>query len=103
MYIFIIQYTDSVFENRMLRRIFGPKREVVTERWRKLYNEEVHNLQYSLPHIIRVIKSRRMRLAEQVARMGVMRSECTILVGKPEAKRLLEKPRVRWENNIPLT
>jgi hypothetical protein len=58
-----------VFENRMLRRIFGPKRDEVTEEWRKLDNEELHDL-YSLPSIIRIMKSRRMRWAGNVARMG---------------------------------
>jgi hypothetical protein len=82
-----------VFENRMLRRMFGPKRDGVTD-WRKLNNEELHNL-YSSPSIIRVIKSRRMRWAWHVAQMGEKRNACMILVGKPEEKRPLGKPRCR--------
>jgi hypothetical protein len=70
----------------VLRRIFGPKRDEVTGDRRKLHNEELHNL-YSSPNIIRMIKSRRMRWAGQVARMGETRNVCRILVGKPEGKR----------------
>jgi hypothetical protein len=77
-----------VFENRDLRRIFGPKRDDVTGDWRKLHNEELHNL-YSSPNIIRMIKSRRMRWAGHVARMGEMRNAYRILVGK----RPLGRPR----------
>jgi hypothetical protein len=69
-----------VFENRVLRRIFGPKRDDVTGDWRKLHNEELHNL-YSSPNIIRMIKSRRMRWAGHLARMGVTRNAYRILVG----------------------
>jgi hypothetical protein len=72
-----------VFENRMLRRIFGPRSDEVTGDWRKLHNEELHNL-YSSPNIIRMIKSRRMRWAGHVARMGETRNAYRILVGKPE-------------------
>jgi hypothetical protein len=72
-----------VFENRVLRRIFGPKRDGVMGGWRKLYNEELHNL-YSSPIIIRIIKSRRMRWAGHVARMGKKRNVYGLLVGKPE-------------------
>jgi hypothetical protein len=86
------------FENRVLRRIFGPKREEDGS-WRKLHNDELHSL-YSSPNIIRVIKSRRMRWAGHVARMGEGRSVYRILVGKPEGKRPLGRPRCRWENNI---
>jgi hypothetical protein len=75
-----------VFENRVLRRIFGPKRDVVTGGWRKLHNEELHNL-YRSPSIIRIIKSRRMRWAGQVARMGEKRNVYRLLVRKPEGKR----------------
>jgi hypothetical protein len=72
-----------VFENRLLRRIFGPKRDDVTGDWRKLHNEELHNL-YSSPNIIRTIKSKRMRWAGHVARMGERRNAYRILVGRPD-------------------
>jgi hypothetical protein len=88
-----------VFENRVLRRIFGPKRDGVRRRWRKLHNEELHNL-YSSPSIIRIIKSRRMRWAGHVARMGEKRNVYRLLVGKPEGKRPLGRPRCRWIDNI---
>jgi hypothetical protein len=81
-----------VFENRVLRRIFGPKRDDVTGDWRKLHNEELHNL-YSSPNIIRMMKSRRMRWAGHVSRMGEKRNAYRMLVGKPEGKRLLGSPR----------
>jgi hypothetical protein len=84
-----------VFENRVLRRIYGPKRDEVTGYWRKLHNEELHNL-YSSPNIIRMIESRRMRWAGRVARMGETRNAYRILVGKPEEKRPLGRPRCRW-------
>jgi hypothetical protein len=74
-----------VFENRVLRRIFGPKGDEVTRGWRKLHNEELHNL-YSSPNIIRMIKSRRMRWIGHVVRMGEKRNAYRILVGKPEGK-----------------
>jgi hypothetical protein len=88
-----------VFENRVLRRIFGPKRDEVTGGWRKLHNEELHNL-YASPSIIRMIKSRKMRWAGHVARIGETRNACTILLGKPEGKRPQRRPRRRWVNNI---
>ena len=72
-----------VFENRVLRRIFGPKRDEVTGEWRTLHNEELNDL-YSLPYIVRVVKSRRMRWADHVARMGEGRCVHRVLVGKPE-------------------
>jgi hypothetical protein len=88
-----------VFENRVLRRIFGPKRDEVTGDWRKLHNEELHNF-YSAPNLIRMYKSRRMRWAGHVARMGETRNACRILVGKPEAKTPLGRPRCRWVDSI---
>jgi hypothetical protein len=88
-----------VFENRVLRRIFGPKRDEVTGCWRKLHNEELHGL-YSSPSIVKVIKARRMRWAGHVARMGEVRGAYDILVGRPEGRRPLGIPRRRWEDNI---
>jgi hypothetical protein len=82
----------GVFENRVLRRIFGPKRDEVTGEWRKLHNEELQDL-YSSPSIIRIIKSRRMRWAGHVARMGQKRNAYRLLVGKPEGRRPLGRPR----------
>jgi hypothetical protein len=79
-----------VFENGVLRRIFGPKRDEVTGEWRKLHNGELHNL-YSSPDIIRQIKLRRMRWAGHVARMGEGRDVYSVLVGKPEGKRQFER------------
>jgi hypothetical protein len=87
-----------VFENRVLR-VFGPKRNEVTGEWRKLHNEELNDL-YSLPNIVRVLKSRRMRLAGHVTRMGEDRGVHRVLVGKPEGKRPLGRPRRRWEDNV---
>jgi len=88
-----------VFENRVLRRIFGPKRDEVNGDWRKLHNEELNYL-YCPPNIIRVIKSRRMRWAGHVARLGERRGLYRVLVGKSEGKRPLGRPRCRWEDNI---
>jgi hypothetical protein len=93
-----------VFENRVLRRVFGPKRDEVTGEWRKLHNEELHNL-YSSPDIIRQVKSsqvksRRIRWAGHVARMGEERKVYKVLVGKPEGKRPLGRPRRMWEDGI---
>jgi hypothetical protein len=88
-----------VFENRVLRRIFGSKKAEVTGGWRKLHNEELHNL-YSSPSIIRMIKSRRMRSAGHVARMGEQRNAYRIIVGNPEGKRPLIRPRRMWVDNI---
>jgi hypothetical protein len=88
-----------VFENRALRRIFGQKRREVTGEWRKLHNEELRDL-YSSPSIIRIIKSRKMRWTGHVARMGEKRNEYRLLVGKPEGKRLLGRPRRRWVGNV---
>ena len=88
-----------VFENRVLRKVFGPKRVEVTGEWRKLHNEELNDL-YSSPNIVRVVKSRRMRWAGHVARMGEDRVVHRVLVGKPEGKRPLGRSRRRWEDNI---
>jgi hypothetical protein len=88
-----------VFENRVLRRIFGPKGDEVTGEWRKLHNEELRYL-YSSPSIIRTIKSRRMRYAGHVAQMGEKRNAYRLLVGKPEGNRPLGGPRRRWVDNI---
>jgi hypothetical protein len=90
---FIRQHGLKVFENRVLRRIFGPKRDEVEEGWRRLHNEKLRNL-YASSNIIRAIKSRRMKLAAHVARMEQMTNACNILVGKPEPlgrrRRILE-------------
>jgi hypothetical protein len=88
-----------VFENRVLRRIFGPKRDGVTGGWRKLHNEELHHW-YSSPSIITIIKPRRMRWAGHVAQMGEKRNVYRLLVGKPEGKISLGRPRRRWMDNM---
>jgi len=88
-----------VFKNMVLRRIFGPRRDEVTGEWRRLHNEELNDL-YSSPNIVRVIKWRRMRWAGHVARMGEERGVYSVLVGKPEGKRPLRRPRRRWVDNI---
>jgi hypothetical protein len=88
-----------VFENRVLRRIFGPKRDRVTGGWRKLHNEELHNL-YSSPSIIRIMKLRRMRWAGHVAQIGEKRNVYKLLIRKPEGKRPLGRPKRRWIDNI---
>jgi hypothetical protein len=84
-----------VFENRVLRRIFVPKRDEVTGDWRKLHNEEHHNL-YTSPNTITMIKSRRIRWERHAGRMGMKRNVYRILVGKPEGKRKLGRPRRTW-------
>jgi hypothetical protein len=89
----------GVFENRVLRRIFGPKRDEVTGEWRKLHNKELHDL-YSSPSIIRIIKVRTTRWAGHVARMGDNRNANKLLVGKPEGRRPLGRPIRRWLDNI---
>jgi hypothetical protein len=88
-----------VFENRVLRRVFGPKRDEVTGEWRKLHNEELNDL-YSLPNIVRVVKSRRIRWTGHVARMAEERGVHRVFVGKSEGNRPLRRPRRRWEDNI---
>ncbi|KAJ4445269.1 hypothetical protein ANN_07070 [Periplaneta americana] len=88
-----------VFENKVLRKIFRAKRDEVTGEWRKLHNTELHAL-YSSPDIIRNIKSRRLRLARHVARMGESRNAYRVLVGRPEGKKPLARPRRRWKDNI---
>jgi hypothetical protein len=88
-----------VFENRVLRRIFGPNRDKVTGGWRKLHIEELHGL-YSSPSIVRVIKAGRMRWAGHGARMGEVRGAYKILVGRPEGRKPQGRPRRRWEDSI---
>jgi hypothetical protein len=88
-----------VFENRVLRTKFGPKRGEVIREWRKLHNEELNDLN-SLPNIVRVIKSGRIAMARHVARMEEKRGVYRILVGKPEGKRPFGRPGFRWEDNI---
>jgi hypothetical protein len=89
----------TVFENRVLRTIFWPKKDEVRGEWRKLHNEELIYL-YSSPSSIRVIKSRRMRWAGYAAPMGEGRGVYRVLVGKPEEKTSLGRPRRRWEDNV---
>ena len=88
-----------VFENMVLRRIFGPRKDEVTGEWRRLHNEELNDL-YCSPNIVRGIKLRRMRWAGHVARTGEERGVYRVLVGKPEGKRPLGRPRRRWADNI---
>jgi hypothetical protein len=88
-----------VFENRVLRKTFGPKRDEVTEEWRRLHKEEFNDL-YSSPNFIRMIKSIIMKLTGHVARMGDRRDAYRVLVGRPDGKRPLGKPRRRREDNI---
>jgi hypothetical protein len=88
-----------LFEKRVLRRIFGPKRDEVKGKWRKLHNEELHD-PYCSPTLVWVITSSRMRWVGHVAWMGERRGVCGVLVGKPEGKRPLRRTRCRWEDNI---
>ena len=88
-----------MFENGLLRRIFGPNRDEITGEWRKLYNEALNDL-YSSPNIFRPIKSRRMIWAEHVARMGERRDVYRVVVGKPEGRRPLGRPKLTWEDDI---
>src|SRR5215469_7563395 len=89
------EHSLRVFENRVLSRVFGPRRDGVKGEWRKLHNEELNDL-YSSPNILRVMKLRRTRWAGHVARMGEGRSVYKVLMGKPEGKRPLGRPRYRW-------
>jgi hypothetical protein len=88
-----------LFENRVLRKVFGPEKDEVAREWRKLHNEGLNDL-YSLPNIVRVVKSKPMRWAGHVARMVQDRGVHRVLVGKPEGKKLLGRPRHKWEDNI---
>jgi hypothetical protein len=88
-----------VFENRVLRRIFGPERDYVTGEWRRLHNKELYALYFS-PNFIRVIKSRGLKWAVHVARMGERRGAYRALVGKPNERRPIERPWRRLEDNI---
>ena len=88
-----------VFKNRVLWRTFGPKRNKVTEEWRKLHNEKLNDVYFS-PNIIRVIKSRKMKWAGHAARVGEMRVAYRGLEGNPEGKTPLGRPRRLWEDNI---
>jgi hypothetical protein len=93
------QHRLWVFENRVLRKIFGPKRDDVTGEWRKLHSEELNNWN-SLSNIIMQFKSRLIRSAGHVARMREERKVYNVLVGKPEGKGPLERPRSRWEDGL---
>jgi len=90
---------EYVTKTQNINNLYRPKRDEVTREWRKLHNEELRDL-YSLPSIVRVVKSRRMRWAGHVARMGEGRGVHRVLVGKLEGKRPLGRPRCRWEDNI---
>jgi hypothetical protein len=92
------EHRPRVFENRVLRKIFGPKRGE-DGLWRKLHNDELHNLNSS-PNIVRVIKSRKMKWVGHVVHMGEGRGVYRVLVGRPKGKRPLGRPRYRWEDNI---
>jgi hypothetical protein len=89
----------SVFENRVLRRIFGPKKDEFTGGWRKLHNKELYDL-YSSSSIITIIRSRRMKQVGHIAQMGAKRNTYRLLVGKPEGRRPLGRPRCSWIDNI---
>jgi hypothetical protein len=93
------EHTLRLFENRVLRRIFGPMWNEVTRGWRKLHNEELHKL-CSSPNIVRMNKSRTIRWAGNIVCMGEMSTAYKILVGKSDGKRPLRKPRPKWGNNI---
>jgi hypothetical protein len=93
------EYRLRVIENRVLRSILGPKRDELTGQWRKLHNEELNDL-YCSSNIVWVKKSRRLRWAVHVERIGERRGVYSVLVGKPEGKRPLGRPRHKWEDNI---
>ena len=93
------EYRLRVLENKVLRKIFGAKKDEITDEWRKLHNAELHAL-YSSPNIIRSLKSRRLRWTGHVARMEQSRKAYRVLVWKPDGRRPLERPRRRWEDNI---
>jgi len=97
--VYIPERKLRVFVNKVLGRIFGPRRDEVTREWLRLHNEELNDLYFS-PNIVRVIKSRRKRWAGDVVRMGEERGAYRVLVGKPEGKRPLGRPRRRWVDNI---
>ena len=88
-----------MFENKVLRKIFGAKKDEITGEWRKLHNVELHAL-YSSPNIVRSLKSRQLRWAGHIARMEQSRNAYRVLVGKPEGKRLLGRQKLRWEDII---
>jgi len=96
---YFLYSSNSAFGLLAYYHLFGPQRDEVTGEWIKLHNEELNDL-YSLPNIVRVVKSRRMRWAGHVARMGEVRGVHRVLVGKSEGKRPLGRPRRRWEDNI---
>ena len=95
----VTRYHLCIFFTMTVMNIFGPKRDGVTGEWRKIHNEELNDL-YSSPSIVRMIKSRRIRWAGHVARIEEGRGVYKVLVGKPEGRRLLGRPRRRWEDNI---
>jgi hypothetical protein len=88
-----------IFKNVVLRRVFGSERDEITGKWRRLINKELYSV-FSSPNIIWVIKSRRLRWAGHVAHMGERRGAYRVLLGKPEGRRPLERPRCRWQDNI---
>jgi len=98
-YVTTDEHKLRVFENKVLRKIYGSKRDEMTGEWRRLHNEELHGL-YDSPDDVKIMKSRRLRWAGHVARMGKKRRLYSILVGRPGGRRPLGRPRRRWEDNI---